>query len=221
MLCTRVPVPFQSPPSLTSQRSRLAGLFRLHNTWAPGPGKLRQPRRPPDIFYTHTHASSSDLALIAQVLKENRRCEKIKCVSLTFTKGQLGLVPDFWNHFPAESSDVGREQRDQGRLGFLSRRARARVCSKRADGCVTWHHRDKSSLSSLHFQSVRFQHCVFRGFSLPSRSCHECQPLGDLGSSLCIIKPRHTLSLSGYNVDKDGGAMQTWRFKQKNNGPSK
>lgn len=78
------------PPSLTSLGSGLASL-----TSSTTPELTVQVNSVTSQTHnTQTHAVSSDLALIAEVWTENGRCEKIKCVSLTFTKGQLGLVPD-------------------------------------------------------------------------------------------------------------------------------
>lgn len=88
--CTHI-CPPRFPSYLTSLRSGLSGLASSTT-----PELLAQVNSVSSVtLQTHnTHTVSSDLALIAKVWTENGRCEKIKCVSLTFTKGQLGLVPD-------------------------------------------------------------------------------------------------------------------------------
>lgn len=142
----------------------------------------------PSRHITHAHAVSSDLALIAKVWTENGRCEKIKCRSLTFTEGQLGLVPDLeiiyqWLH------RAGREQkRLQRNVSSSSEHIWALVYPRAPDGCaaLTWHHQDNSSLCSLRFQSIRFL-CRFKGL-FSSWSCQRCQPLRDCGSyCTCVV----------------------------------
>lgn len=118
-----------------------------------------------------THTLSSDLALIAKVWTENGRCEKIKCVSLTFAEGPAGSCPRFRNHFPAVAStrrDVLRENKSNRRgTSYVSPKTQLRdpmACWGGTDGCtaVTWHHQDHFLLSSLHFQQHQVSALCFQ-----------------------------------------------------------